>query len=176
MVFLAPILTGCNEPELSKTGKAVAKAIQKEHSLTIEEATNLVRKAGTTKNMALVVTVMDRALGTTKGDPEWQVGKNYGVLAIHESYAEMKGSSCGVKTPEDLFDIGKSFCILDEAFTNMDNNIKAGRLDETQMNTVKKYGKEYLMFHIYYGGNWVSLTSANEAYAAIKNMSSLVKK
>jgi hypothetical protein len=176
MVFLAPILTGCNEPELSKTGMSVAKAIQKEHGLTIEEATTLVKKAGRSKNPVPVLTIMDLALGATKGDPEWQSGKNYGVLAIHESYAGMKGNSCGVRTPEDLFNVNKSFCILDEAISNMYDNIKAGNIDEKQKTMVKDHNNEFLIFHIYYGGNFIPFNQAYQTYAAIKNMSSLIKR
>jgi hypothetical protein len=176
MVFLAPVLTGCNQPELTKTGKILANGLQKQNSMTKGEAEELVGLVGKAKNQAIILTILDIALPSTKGDPEWQSGELYGIAGIHGKYSNLKSNKCNVSSPEDFFSVEKSICLLDEVFQNMHNNIEAGRITEEQKESVKKWGESYVMFQTYYGGNWIAFNSANQTYAAIKNVSALVKK
>lgn len=180
-VFLAPILTGCNEYKLTPVGKGVAERMQETYGMSLKEAEKLVGIGAKTKNADHVLTILYHSLKTTKGNPEWRRGKYYGVLAIHEDIVEKHNNECGIKSVEDLYDVEKSFCIADKVFTNINDNIDAGRITDEQKKQVEDWGKEYIMLgafcNIYNenSSNFFDLLALSVVYRSIKNLPPLIK-
>jgi hypothetical protein len=107
------VLAGCKSDGLvlTKEGEKIASNMSKKYDLKIGIARKVVRAIGGSEDPALVLSVAG-VLGSM--DPEFEKGKNYGFLGLHESYVGQDfAKQCGVETVEDLYDVEKSVCVFD---------------------------------------------------------------